>query len=55
MLNGELHAEFDALLSTLRENFQPVGTFEECSAEMLGATRWRQRRVLLAEAAEIEA
>ena len=39
MLNGELHAEFDALLSGLRENFQPVGTFEECSAEMLGATR----------------
>ena len=34
VLNGELHAEFDALLSGLRENFQPVATFEECSAAL---------------------
>jgi hypothetical protein len=55
VLKGESQDEFDALLNGLCEHFQPVGAFEEGQVEMLAATRWRQRRVLIAEAAEIQA
>ena len=55
VLKGESQAEFDALLNGLREDFQPVGTLEEGLVEMLAVTRWRQRRLLIAEGAEVEA
>jgi hypothetical protein len=54
ILRDESEAEFDALLNGLREHFQPVGTFEDGLVESLAVTRWRQRRLLVAEAAEIE-
>jgi hypothetical protein len=55
VLKGESRAEFDALLSGLCDYFHPVGTFEEGLVETLAVTRWRQRRLFIAEAAEIEA
>jgi hypothetical protein len=55
MLKGESQAEFDLQLNGLRRDFQPVGTLEEGLVETLAVTRWRQRRHLVAEAAEVEA
>jgi hypothetical protein len=55
VLKSESQAEFDALQDGLCDYFQPVGTFEEGLVETLAVTRWRQRRLLIAEAAEIEA
>ena len=55
VLDGESQAEFDAQLGGLREHFRPVSAFEEGLVEILAVTRWRQRRLLVAEAAEIEA
>ena len=55
VLPGEPQAEFNALLGGLRTVFQPVGMFEDDLVEMLAVTRWRQRRLLLAEGAEIQA
>jgi hypothetical protein len=54
VLKSESQAEFDALLNGLRNDFRPVGTLEESCVELLAVTRWRQRRLLIAEAAEIE-
>src|SRR3954451_15916292 len=55
VLPGESQAAFDALLRGLCEDFQPVGTFEDGLVEVLAVTRWRQRRLLIAEGAEIQA
>src|SRR4051812_29064557 len=55
LLPGESQVEFDALLRGLCEDFQPVGTFEDGLVEVLAVTRWRQRRLLIAEGAEIQA
>jgi hypothetical protein len=55
VLKRESRTEFDALLSGLRDDFQPVGTFEEGLVEILAVTWWRQRRLLRAEGAEIQA
>ena len=55
VLKGESQDEYDALLNGLREHFQPVGALEEDHVELLAVTRWRQRRVLIAEGAEIQA
>jgi hypothetical protein len=55
VLDGESQAEFDAQLAGLCESFRPVGAFEDGLVEILAVTRWRQRRLLVAEAAEIEA
>jgi len=55
VLKGESQTGFDELLGGLREDFQPVGTFEEGLVETLAVTRWRQRRLLVAEGAEIQA
>jgi hypothetical protein len=55
VLKDESQSEFDALLSGLCDYFQPVGAFEEGLVELLAVTRWRQRRLLIAEAAEIQA
>src|ERR1700693_580859 len=53
VLPGESQREFDALLNGLRNDFQPVGTFESCLVETLAITWSRQRRLLIAEGAEI--
>jgi hypothetical protein len=55
VLPGESQAEFDSLLNGLRDDFEPVGTFEGGLVETLAVTQWRQRRLLIAEAAEIQA
>jgi hypothetical protein len=55
VLKGESQAEYDSLLDGFREYFRPVGPFEEGLVEILAVTRWRQRRPLIAEGAEIEA
>jgi hypothetical protein len=55
VLKGESQADFDALLNGLRDSFQPVGTLEDVFVEKLASLLWRNRRLLLAEAAEIEA
>ncbi len=53
VLRGESQEEFDALLSGLRKDFQPVGTLEELYVEKLAVLIWRYRRLLLEEGAEI--
>ncbi len=53
MLRGESQDEFDALLSGLRNDLQPVGMLEELYVEKLAALIWRIRRLLLEEGAEI--
>src|SRR4051812_1210622 len=45
LLPGESKVEFDALLSGLRDDFRPLGAFEDNLVEMLAVTRWRQRRL----------
>jgi len=53
VLEGESQSEFRALHNGLREDFQPVGTLEEVLVEKLAALLWRNRRLIIAEAAEI--
>jgi hypothetical protein len=55
VMQGESRTEFSALMNGFCDYFQPVGTFEENLVETLATTRWRQRRLLIAEGAEIEA
>lgn len=54
MLNSESRPEFDSLLSGLRDNFNPEGTFEEILVVKLATHLWQYRRLLIAEAAEIQ-
>jgi hypothetical protein len=54
VLKSESKADFEELHNGLRDSFQPVGAFEEGLVEMLAVTRWRQRRLLIAEAAEVQ-
>lgn len=53
VLRGESRAEYDELLARLREALQPEGALEELLLEKLATIAWRQRRLLLAETAEI--
>ena len=53
VLKGESRAEYEELLTGLQETLQPEGTLEELLVEKLAALTWRQRRLLLAESAEI--
>jgi hypothetical protein len=53
VLKGESQAEFDALLDGLRNDLQPEGSLEEVLVEKIAALLWRNRRLLIAEAAEI--
>jgi hypothetical protein len=55
VVNGESRADFDALLNGLRNDLQPVGTLEELLVEKLATLFWRNRRLLIAEGAEIRA
>jgi hypothetical protein len=54
LIKGESKAEYEELLSGLRQTFQPVGRGEELLVEKLATNAWRQRRLLLAEGAEIQ-
>ena len=53
VLSSESKAEYEELLAGLRETLQPEGTLEELLVEKLATALWRQRRLLLAESAEI--
>src|SRR5215469_3055803 len=55
VLKGELRSEYYSLWHSLIEDFNPVGPFEDGLVEMLAVTRWHQRRLLIAEGAEIRA
>lgn len=54
ILQGESHSEFDALLEGLRDSLQPNGQLEELLVEKLSMLTWRHRRVIMAEAADIQ-
>ncbi len=54
ILNSKPKAEYEELLTGLRETLQPEGELEELLVEKLATTTWRQRRLLLAESAEIQ-
>ena len=54
VLKSESRIEYDRLLTGLLETWQPEGTLEEFLVEKMAAIVWRQRRLLLAEGAEIQ-
>jgi hypothetical protein len=53
LLEGEPKAKYNRLLRGLYRHFAPEGTLEESLVEKLAVLMWRQRRLLIAEAAEI--
>jgi hypothetical protein len=54
LLKGESKGEYEELLARLREDILPVGALEELLVEKLATITWRQRRLLLAEGADIQ-
>lgn len=54
LLRNESRTEFDSILNRFRDDRQPQGMLEELFVEKLATISWRYRRLLLAEAAEIE-
>jgi hypothetical protein len=54
LLDDECHEEYDVLLQGFREYFQPMGTVEDVYVEELATLKWRYRRLLQAERAEIQ-
>jgi len=54
LLEGESLAELKAFSKGLHDHFKPVGVHEEGLVDEIVSNRWRKRRVLGAEAAEIE-
>jgi hypothetical protein len=53
VLPTEPLAKYRSLLKGLQESLQPEGKLEEVLVEKLASIAWRQRRVLIAESAEI--
>ena len=54
VLPNEPWSEFDSMFRALHDDFQPKGAFEQSLVEQIAVFRWRLRRVLLAEVAEIQ-
>jgi hypothetical protein len=54
LLREESAAEFNGLLQGFRDYFRPEGTPEDVLVEELATLKWRQRRLLNAEKAEIQ-
>jgi hypothetical protein len=54
LLRNESRTEFDSMLNRFRNDLQPQGMLEELLVEKLAVISWRYRRLLYAEAAEIE-
>jgi hypothetical protein len=54
VLPHESRTEFNSLLNGLREDLQPEGTLEGILVEKLAVLSWRYRRLVVAEAAEIQ-
>lgn len=53
LLKDEPRDEYESLLNSLRNDLQPVGTLEIILVDKLSVLLWRQRRLLIAEGAEI--
>lgn len=53
LLKDEPRDEYESLLNSLRNDLQPVGTLEIVLVDKLSSLLWRQRRLLIAEGAEI--
>lgn len=53
LLDHEPRADFTCLLKGLREYLKPEGTLEAILVEKIAMLLWRQRRVIIAEVAEI--
>jgi hypothetical protein len=53
LLKGEPQSDFDSLLRGLRDDLRPEGMLEKILVEKLASLIWRQRRLLMAEGAEI--
>jgi hypothetical protein len=54
LLKDERRTEFEALLNGLREDLQPEGELEAMLVEKLAVIAWRERRLMIAETAEIQ-
>jgi hypothetical protein len=54
LLRDEPRDEYKSLLNGLRDHLQPVGTLEILLVDKLATLLWRQRRLLIAEGAEIQ-
>jgi len=53
LLPGESRDKYESLLTGISDALQPQGRLEELLVEKLAVLTWRQRRLLLAEGAEI--
>src|SRR5713226_9292769 len=53
VLESELRTEYQGLLARLWKTVRPVGAIEEHLVETLATIIWRERRLYLAEGAEI--
>ena len=53
IIKGESKEEFDALLSELISDLEPVGLVEFSLAERVAIALWRQRRIVRAESASV--
>lgn len=53
LLKGEPQSDFDSVLNGLRNDLRPEGMLESILVEKLASLIWRQRRLLMAEGAEI--
>lgn len=53
VLKTESQADYDSLVTGLRDACQPKGTLEEILVEKLAAILWRYRRLITAESGEI--
>ena len=54
VLEDESPAQFDSLLQGFRDDLRPEGMMEEVLVEKLATLKWRHRRMLAAERAEIQ-
>ena len=54
VLKDESRPQYDSVLAGLIDYFQPVGSPEELLVEKLATLLWRQRRLIIAEGAEIK-
>ena len=54
LLTLDSRADYDSLLSGLREDLKPIGTLEDVLVEKLPVLIWRYRRLINTETAEIK-
>jgi len=54
VLPGESRTEYERLLAGLKEDLRPVGVLEDLIVEKIATIVWRYRRLLQADAAEIQ-